>query len=308
MKSPCLSAARSGCAWPAVSPSRGLCGRGAQKPAARPPATDRRHRARRHVDVGGGLARRPHARRRSAGQHLDAAGRRRRGHAHHRRLQRRAPAGVVARRQVRSRSSPIATAATTSGRSRRTASNQRKLTWGAFDDREPAWSHDGTRVAFSSDRGNPLGSDYNIWIARHARRGALAQLTKDPAEDYMPTLVARRHARSRSPRRATTDSRCGRSTSPTGAERKVGDAPAGRVDAPSWGPGGQIVYHVHGGRPEPATRSTASRSPAARTCSRSAPSWASPTEFFYVSDGKIRKRSVGGGRRADGRVHARRCR
>ena len=40
----------------------------------------------------------------------------------------------------------------------------RKLTWGPFDDREPIWSHDGTRVAFSSDRGNPLGSDYNIWM------------------------------------------------------------------------------------------------------------------------------------------------
>ena len=43
-------------------------------------------------------------------------------------------------------------------------SNQRKLTWGPFDDREPVWSHDGTRIAFSSDRGNPLGSDYNIWM------------------------------------------------------------------------------------------------------------------------------------------------
>ena len=41
---------------------------------------------------------------------------------------------------------------------------QHKLTWGAYDDREPAWSHDGTRIAFSSDRGNPLGSDYNIWV------------------------------------------------------------------------------------------------------------------------------------------------
>ena len=40
-------------------------------------------------------------------------------------------------------------------------SHQHKLTWGAFDDREPIWSHDGTRVAFSSDRGSPLGGRHS---------------------------------------------------------------------------------------------------------------------------------------------------
>ena len=64
--------------------------------------------------------------------------------------------------------------------------NQRKVTWGAFDDREPIWSHDGTRIAFSSDRGAPLGSDYNIWIL-DTRSGQFTQLTKGPSEDYMPT-------------------------------------------------------------------------------------------------------------------------
>src|SRR5229473_523020 len=64
--------------------------------------------------------------------------------------------------------------------------NQHKLTWGPFDDREPAWSHDGTRVAFSSDRGNPLGSDYNIWTLDR-RSGELRQLTRNPADDYMPS-------------------------------------------------------------------------------------------------------------------------
>src|SRR6185312_11002694 len=36
-------------------------------------------------------------------------------------------------------------------------SNQHQLTEGTFDDREPVFSHDGTRIAFSSDRGDPLG-------------------------------------------------------------------------------------------------------------------------------------------------------
>src|SRR3954464_9740209 len=64
--------------------------------------------------------------------------------------------------------------------------NQHKLTWGAFDDREPAWSHEGTRIAFSSDRGSDLGSDYNIWLL-DVRTGAVRQLTKTPSEDFMPT-------------------------------------------------------------------------------------------------------------------------
>ena len=37
--------------------------------------------------------------------------------------------------------------------------HQHRLTWGPFDDREPVYSHDGTKIAFSSDRDDPLGSD-----------------------------------------------------------------------------------------------------------------------------------------------------
>ena len=86
-----------------------------------------------------------------------------------------------------------------------------------------------------------------------------------------------------------------------GTERKVSTA-AGRVDAPSWGPGGQIVYHVTapgqsrfeiGGKPLTGAENVfAFRA-----------SWASPTDFFYVSDGKIRKRSADGGSAADDRLH-----
>jgi Tol biopolymer transport system component len=169
-------------------------------------------------------------------------------------------------------------------------SNQHKLTWGAFDDREPAWSHDGRRVAFSSDRGNPLGSDYNIWIM-DVGTGAFRQLTNAPSDDYMPswspddTEIAFASARED-----------GLSVWAVkvadGAERKVSSA-AGRVDAPSWGPDGRIVYHVTapgqsrfeiGGRTQTAGENVfAFRA-----------SWASPAEFYYVSDGKIRKRRADG--------------
>ncbi len=169
-------------------------------------------------------------------------------------------------------------------------SNQRKLTWGAFDDREPMWSHDGTRVAFSSDRGNPLGSDYNIWVL-DTRDGSFRQLTKDPADDYMPSWSP---DDSEIAFASTRDNRTVWAINvASGAERKVSST-SGTVDAPSWSPSNQIVYHV-------ATPGESRYEAAGKPITGSEnvfafrASWASPAEFFYVSDGKIRKRNVTGG-------------
>ncbi|MBI3492143.1 MAG: PD40 domain-containing protein [Acidobacteria bacterium] len=176
-------------------------------------------------------------------------------------------------------------------------SNQHKLTWGPFDDREPVWSHDGTRVAFSSDRGDPLGSDYNIWVL-DTRSGALQRLTKDPADDYMPTWSPDDKEIAFASTRGTGQSLWAVNVA-TGAERKVLDA-AGRVDAPSWGPAGQIVYHVTGGTTRPAEASRYEIDGKPLTGSENvfafraafvgtSGSGAASTDFYYVSDGKIRK-------------------
>ncbi|MGE4086146.1 MAG: amidohydrolase family protein [Vicinamibacterales bacterium] len=168
-------------------------------------------------------------------------------------------------------------------------SNQRKLTFGAFDDREPAWSHDGTRLAFSSDRGDPLGSNYNIWVLELAS-GALRQLTTHAAEDSMPSW---------SPNDAdisfvsTRDGERHVWAVPAtgGAERQVASS-TGRVDAASWGPGGQIVLHALEGQ-----SSRLELGGQSITGSENAfpfrPAWISATEFFYTADGKIRRRAVG---------------
>jgi Tol biopolymer transport system component/imidazolonepropionase-like amidohydrolase len=179
-------------------------------------------------------------------------------------------------------------------------SNQHKLTWGAFDDREPTWSHDGTRIAFSSDRGNPLGSDYNIWTL-DMRTGELRQLTKAPSDDYMPSWSPDDKAIAFASAREDGQSVWSVNVA-DGTERKVSSA-AGRVDAPSWGSGGQLVYHVTigGGRGAGAGSADASRYEIGGTpvtggenvfAFRAA--W-TPTGFYYVSDGKIRKRSADGG-------------
>ncbi len=167
-------------------------------------------------------------------------------------------------------------------------SNQRKLTWGNFDDREPVYSHDGTRIAFSSDRVAALGSDYNIWVL-DLRSGAMRQMTNDKADDYLPTW-------SPDDREIAFTSTRGNARSIwavallDGTERRITDAKI-RADAPSWGPGGDLVYHSAGGgesRLESAGRSLTGQENAFAF----RVSWAAPRDFFHVSDGKIRKRSL----------------
>jgi Tol biopolymer transport system component len=78
-----------------------------------------------------------------------------------------------------------------------------------------------------------------------------------------------------------------------GAERRI-SATQARADAPSWGPGGQIVYHVTEGQ---AARLETGGRPltGAENAFPFRASWMSPTEFVYTSDGKIRKRALVGG-------------
>jgi Tol biopolymer transport system component len=168
---------------------------------------------------------------------------------------------------------------------------QKKLTWGPFDDREPIWSHDGTRVAFSSDRGNPLGSDYNIWIL-DTRSGDLRQLTKEPSEDFMPTWSPDDREIAFASTRENGQSVWVVNVA-DGSQRKAATTTTGRVDAPSWSPGNQLVYHVTAGNE---SRFEANGQPLTGSENVFAfrASWASPTDFFYVSDGKIRKRALTG--------------
>lgn len=163
-----------------------------------------------------------------------------------------------------------------------------QLTWGPYDDREPAWSHDGTRVAFSSDRGD--AGNYNIWTLNTAT-GELRQVTTDAAEDFMPTW---------SPDDKEIAYISGRGgeqavwvSSATGGSDRKAAAPRGRADAPSWGPGGTIVYHASStGSSRLEIEGKTITGDENVFAFRAA--WASPTDFFYTSDGKIRRRSTSG--------------
>lgn len=176
-------------------------------------------------------------------------------------------------------------------------SGLRNLTGGPFDDREPAWSHDGSRIAFSSDRSlvaptGPIAGNYDIWVLDVAG-GNVRQLTSSPGDDYMPTWspddseIAYVAARQRD-----HDIKAISVTTRNERTLIVGDARRARLDAPSWG--GRIVYHALG-----SGGSRLEVDGAELTGDENAfpfrVSWASATEFYYVSDGVIRRRSTTGG-------------
>jgi Tol biopolymer transport system component len=169
--------------------------------------------------------------------------------------------------------------------------NQHKLTVGPFDDREPAWSHDGTRIAFASDRGSPLGSSYNTWILDVAT-GDVHRVTNDPSENRMPSWSPDDSEIAFASTRDGAHSVWAVRVS-DGTERKLTTAD-GTVEAPSWGPSGQVVYHL-GADPKSELDLDGKTLTGGENAFSFRVSWASPSEFYYVSDGKIRKRSISGG-------------
>jgi dipeptidyl aminopeptidase/acylaminoacyl peptidase len=152
------------------------------------------------------------------------------------------------------------------------------------------FSHDGSRIAFSSDRGSPLGSDYNIFVL-DLRNGEIRQLTRNPAEDTMPSWSP---DDSRISFASTRENGTGvwAVDAAGGPERRLITA-GSRIDAASWGPGGEVVAHGVDG-----TKGWLEINGKPVTGDEHVfpfrPSFASRTEFFYTADGKIKKRDLNG--------------
>lgn len=163
-------------------------------------------------------------------------------------------------------------------------SGMRKLTEGAWDDREPAWSPDGRMIAFSSDR----SGNYDIWTLDVAS-GTVKQVSRNPREDRMPSWSPD-GARIAYAGQEGSKTALYATTIQDGRESLLREA-EGRIDAPSFGPGGELAYVVQDAK---GSRLEVDGKPVSggENVFPFRISWGKGG-YYYVSDGKIRRR-VGG--------------
>jgi Tol biopolymer transport system component/imidazolonepropionase-like amidohydrolase len=163
----------------------------------------------------------------------------------------------------------------------------KKLTDGAYDDREPAWSPDGKRIAFSSDRLGVGGPNYNIWTI-DLTSGKIAQVTTDPGEDRMPTWSPDATRLAYASTRGAMTAIFATSLA-DGKESRLKTVEGGKVDAPSWSPAGQLAYVVADATGSHLVIDDKTVSGDENVFPFRV-SWRGG-DAYYVSDGKIRRRS-----------------
>jgi Tol biopolymer transport system component len=168
-------------------------------------------------------------------------------------------------------------------------SDVRMLTEGVADDREPAWSPDGKFIAFSSDRAGAATASYDIWTLEIAT-GTLRRITSAEGEDRMPTWSpdGREIAFSSTRGGATTI----HAVTLADLKERVVKQGSAKFDAPSWGPDGKLAYVA-----SDAQGSRLEIDGAAVTGSENVfpfrVSWQRNGGYYYVSDGRIRRRGNG---------------
>jgi Tol biopolymer transport system component len=163
-------------------------------------------------------------------------------------------------------------------------SNPMAMTDGPFDDREPHWSPDGTRIAFSSDR----SGNYDIWVLDLKSR-QVTQVTRNPADDFTPAW---------SPSGTEIAFVSTRTTAPgvyaitlAGTERLVAAA-SGAAGAPAWTPDGStVLYSLTSGGTARLMRGTDALV-SGEDVFPFRIAWLSASDFLYVADGRIKRRSL----------------
>ena len=158
------------------------------------------------------------------------------------------------------------------------------VTSGPFDDREPHWSPDGARIAFSSDR----SGNYDVWVLE-VSSGTVSQVTRSPANEYWPawspsgTEIAFVSTRTPDPGiyAAALD----------GRERLVA-AGGGTLGAPAWTLDGSTVVWTEVSGGEGRLLHGAQALSVGEDVAPFRPQWLPSGELIYTADGMIKRRRL----------------
>jgi Tol biopolymer transport system component len=180
-------------------------------------------------------------------------------------------------------------------------SNVRELTFGFYDDREPQFSPDGTKIVFSSDRppdGSPAGTatgSYNVWTLTLAT-GQVTEITHQSGatNDYYPTWTPDGKQITYVDTSHAIESIA---ADGTGAPASLYSDPANTFYSPTWSPDGKSLAYTELDDQGTLTQLFVNGNAVSGNEDVFAfpPRWASDDSLIYAADGKIQQRSLSSG-------------
>ena len=163
------------------------------------------------------------------------------------------------------------------------------MTSSPYDDREPVWSPDGNRIAFSSDR----GGSYDIWVLTLAT-GAVRQITSAASNEYMPSWRSGDVVAYVSDRRERPGIYSASATT-TGASETLVASSEGALAAPAFGPNAAVAFNAIAGSHSRLMINDRNLADPDEDVFPFRPQWLPTGDLVYTADGKIKRRPAAGG-------------
>jgi Tol biopolymer transport system component len=165
--------------------------------------------------------------------------------------------------------------------------NPQQLTRGAYDDREPVWSPDGSKIAFSSDRKNTYAS-YDIWII-DVHSGAMEAITDDKYENRMPIWTPDGKEISYT---SNHDGKYAIWTTTLDGKRRIEQQADTSLSPMLWTPDNQLLYIEETSHNSTIMKLDDTVITDQEVVFEFKSNLTPDNDFYYVSDGKIRRRSL----------------